>query len=220
MDTAGLHPNSLIKYPRTPHLPASPGATSDDKWASKETLAHLASGIELVVTEKMDGGNLTWSRDHFHGRSIDSGTHPWDTQARVLWAQKRYDIPEGWRVSGESMYARRSVAYENLPGVYIVFGVWDESNTLLDWDSTVEWAHLLDLPVVPVLYRGNDFEEATSIWGRTHDTETSEGFVVRDAGRIAYEDFGHKIAKWVRADHVRTAANWRHRDDFAVNGFA
>lgn len=214
-----LHPNSLVKYPRTPHLPSSPGATSDDKWASKETLAYLSSGIELTVSEKLDGGNLTFSRDHFHGRSIDSGTHAWDTQARALWAEKRFDIPQGWRVNGESMLARRSVAYDNLPGVFIVFGIWDETNTLLDWDEMVEWAALLDLPVVPLLYRGTDFQEATAIWARTHDQETSEGFVVRDAARIAYEDFGSKVAKFVRADHVRTAANWRHRDDFALNTF-
>lgn len=219
LDRTELHPNSLIKYPRTPHLPSSPGATSDDKWASKEALAYLASGVELITTEKMDGGGLTWSRDHFHGRSIDSGTHAWDTQARAQWAQKRYDIPEGWRVSGESMYARRSVAYDNLPGVFIVFGVWDESNTLLDWDSMVEWAELLDLPVVPLLYRGSDFSEAISIWALTHNTDTSEGFVVRDAGRIAYDDFGNKVAKYVRANHVQTADNWRHRDDFALNTF-
>ena len=40
------------KYPRTPHLPFSEGATSDDKWMSPSGLAHLRSGIDLVVTEK------------------------------------------------------------------------------------------------------------------------------------------------------------------------
>ena len=217
--SVGLHPNSLIKYPRTPHLPSSPGATSDDKWATPAAIKYLSSGIELVVTEKMDGGSLTFCRDHFHGRSIDSGTHAWDTQAKALWAQKRFDIPTAWRISGESLYASRSVAYKTLPGVFMVFGVWDETNTLLDFDSMTEWAGLLDLPVVPLLYRGTDFKEATSIWARTHDQETSEGFVVRDAGRIAYKDFGFKVAKWVRKDHITTCADWRHRDDFAVNTF-
>ena len=214
-----LHPNSLIKYPRTPHLPSSPGATSDDKWATQEALDYLSSGIELIVSEKMDGGNLTWSRDPFHGRSIDSGTHAWDTMARGLWAEKRYDIPVGWRISGESMYARRSVSYDNLPGVFIVFGVWDETNTLLSWDEMNEWAQLLDLPVVPLVYRGNDFNEAITAWEKSYNTDVSEGFVVRDSGRIAQADFGMKVAKWVRADHVRTNAAWRHRDDFAVNTF-
>lgn len=212
--------SKLYKYPRTPHLPTSPGATSDDKWSSPAALSHLSSGIELVTTEKMDGGGLSFYRDAFHGRSLDSGTHAWDTQARALWAQVRFDIPEGWRISGESMYARRSVSYDNLPGVFIVFGIWDETNTLLDFDSMTEWAGLLNLPVVPLLYRGTDFVEATTIWSRTHDSDSSEGFVVRDAGRIAYEDFGNKVSKMVRANHVRTNADWRHRDDFALNTFA
>ena len=29
-----------------------------------------------------------------------------------------------------------------------------------------------------------------------------------------------KVLKWVRAGHVRSADDWRHRDDFAVNEFA
>ncbi|MEV0787225.1 RNA ligase family protein [Streptomyces sp. NPDC050423] len=41
-------------YPRTPHLPWSPGAASDDV-----RLADLAglTGTEVVVTEKLDGEN-------------------------------------------------------------------------------------------------------------------------------------------------------------------
>jgi len=210
----------LVKYPKTSHLPHSPGMTDDDKRISLAGLSYLQSGIELVVTEKMDGGNVTFYRDAFHGRSLDSGTHAWDTYARALWAQVRHDIPTGWRLSGESMYARRSVAYENLPGVYIMFGIWDDRNMLLGWDETVEWANLLGLPTPPVLYRGNDYEEAILAWSRQRDQEHSEGFVLRDAGRFSYADFSTHISKWVRAQHIRTSDSWRHRDDFPVNTFA
>ncbi len=209
----------LRKYPRTPHLPQSEGMTDDDKMASSETLAHLQSGVELVVTEKMDGGNITMYRDAFHGRSLDSGTHPWDTRARALWASVRHLIPEGWRVSGESMQARRSVSYDLLPGVYIVFGVWDETNTLLSWDDMVYAAESMGLPVVPLLYRGTDYKEAVTAWSKQRDAETSEGYVMRDAGSIPYDMFDKRIAKMVRANHVRTRADWRHRDDFAENTF-
>lgn len=213
------YPSYVHKYPRTPHIPSSPGATSDDKWATPKALANLTDGKEIVVSEKLDGGNLTWYRDYFHGRSLDSGTRAWDQQARALWAQKRFDIPEGWRVSGESLYARRSVAYDNLPGLYMVFGIWDDTNTLLSWDDMVEWCEMLDLPHVPLLYRGNDFDEAVNAWFQQRDEETSEGFVLRNAGRIAYDDFSMNVAKWVRAGHVRTRADWRYRDDFEVNTF-
>lgn len=211
--------SDLYKYPRTPHLPFSPGATSDDKYASKETIEFLKSGIDLVVTEKMDGGNLTFYRDDFHARSLSSGTHAWDTAAKSLWAEIHNEIPEGWRISGESMYARRSVAYDDLPGVYIVFGIWNENNDLISWDDTVEWANLLELPHAPVIYRGTDYNEAIEAWGREYDSESSEGFVMRNAGSFSYENFSRNMAKWVREGHVRTNADWRNRLDFAVNTF-
>lgn len=209
----------LIKYPRTPHLPWSPGMTSDDRVATKEALDNLRSGQELVVTEKMDGGNLTMYRDAFHGRSLDSGTHPWDTRAKRLWSSIRFNIPDGWRVSGESLQARRSVAYDNLPGVFLIFGVWDENNFLLSWDDMVDVARILNVPTVPLLYRGTSFVDAVETWGTTKNDEESEGFVVRSAGSFHYDQFGENTLKFVRANHVRTRADWRHRDDFPENTF-
>ncbi|HEV7962430.1 MAG TPA: RNA ligase family protein [Actinoplanes sp.] len=204
------------KYPRTFHLPDSPGASSDDRIQSD--LSWLDG--ELVVTEKLDGGNLTFTRDAMYARSVDSGTQPWDRPAKALWAMTAYRIPDGWRVCGESMWARRSIAYTDLPGVFIVFGIWDETDTLLGWDDTVEWARRLELPTVPVLYRGASLSEARAAWPARRDPETSEGFVVRAAGRIPTADFPTRLVKWVRSDHVRTTAAWRHRDDFEVNGFS
>lgn len=206
------------KYPRTAHLLTSPGATSDDKFLTKGGLETLRAAKDFVTTEKMDGGNVTMTRNHFFARSLDSGTHAWDTPAKALWAQVRFQIPEGWRVSGESLYARRSVGYDSLPGYYMVFGVWDDKDDLLDWDFTTEFAEELGLPLVPVLYRGNDFQTATTIWAEQSDTDTSEGFVVRDAGTIPFSEFKSRVGKWVRAGHVTTSADWRHRDDFSLNG--
>ena len=95
------------KYPRTLHLPDSPGATNDDR--VQRDLSWLDG--ELVVTEKLDGGNLTFTRDAMYARSPDSGTQPWDRPAKALWAMTAYRIPDDWRVCGESMWARRSIAY-------------------------------------------------------------------------------------------------------------
>ena len=211
--------HDLYSYPRTPHLDFSPGATSDDKYASKSTLAYLASGVELVVTEKLDGGNVSLYPDYFHARSLDSGTHAWDTVAKSRWAEVRSDIPAGWRISCESMYARRSVAYEGLLSPIYVIGIWNEKNELLSWDDTVEWSALIGLPTVPLIYRGTDYKEATTAWSKSYDTSISEGFVVRDSGTIHYDDFAKRVVKFVRADHVQTTASWRGRDDFALNTF-
>jgi hypothetical protein len=172
---------------------------------------------ELVVTEKLDGGPLTFTRDAVYGRERDSGADPRDRPATALWAMTAHRIPDQWRVCGESMWARRRIAYADLPGVFIVFGIWDETDTLLGWDDTVDWARRLELPVVPVLYRGASLSAARAAWAAQRTPAGSEGYVVRAAGRIAAAEFSHRLLAWVRADHGRTTT--RH-DDFAVNEFA
>lgn len=209
--------SELTKYPRTPHLPFSPGATNDDRIVSDVDYAAFAGIGNYVVTEKMDGGNVTMTRNHFFARSLDSGTHPWDTPAKALWAQVRFEIPEGWRVSGESMYARRSVGYDNLPSYYLVFGIWDDDDVLLSWGNTVEFAADMGLSTVPTIYRGKDFGAATNAWERNGLAKVSEGFVVRNADSIPLDSFDRNVMKFVRANHVTTSADWRHRDDFELN---
>jgi hypothetical protein len=61
-----------IKYPRTLHLPWSPGVSSDDR-----VLHDLScfTNKEVVVTTKMDGENTTLYADVFHARSIDGRHH-------------------------------------------------------------------------------------------------------------------------------------------------
>jgi hypothetical protein len=196
-------------HPRMHHLPDSPGAGTGPVQADVSWLDG-----ELVATEKLDGGPLTFTRDAMYGP--EPGTPPWDRPAKALWAMTAYRIPDDWRVCGASMWARRRIPYADLPGVFIVFGIWDETDTLLGWDDTVDWAERLELPVVPVLYRGASLSESRAVWARKHTPETSEGFVVRSAGRITAADFPRKVLQWVPRDH----GPWRPRDDFEVNEFA
>lgn len=61
------------KYPRTYHVPWSPGTTSDDRLLKS---VDQFVGKCVVVTEKMDGENTTMSKDYVHARSLDSMYHP------------------------------------------------------------------------------------------------------------------------------------------------
>lgn len=61
-----------VKYPRTYHLPWSHTTGSPDRFLPD--VRHFA-GIEVVITEKMDGENTTIYRDHVHARAIDGGSH-------------------------------------------------------------------------------------------------------------------------------------------------
>ena len=62
-----------VRYPRTYHLPWSPGATDDDRVLPD--VRHF-EGQEVVVTAKMDGEQTTMYTDYLHARSIDWSRHP------------------------------------------------------------------------------------------------------------------------------------------------
>ncbi|PRQ03358.1 RNA ligase [Enhygromyxa salina] len=191
------------KYPRTRHLPWSPGATRDDLIADG---VDAFVGQRVIVTEKMDGENTTFYRDHTHARSIDSRHHPSRDWIKGLHGRVAHLIPEGWRICGENLYARHSLSYEALPSYFMLFSVWDADNRCLDWDSTLGWAKTLGVETVPTLYDGV-FARAWFEDLRL-DLAKTEGYVVRRASGFAYAEFGQHVAKWVRSNHVQTDQHW------------
>jgi len=186
-----------LRYPRTPHLPWSPGATSDDVRVSQLGRLH---DCEVVVTEKLDGENTTLARDFTHARSLDSAHHSSRTHIKALQARIAHRIPPGWRICGENLFARHSVPYDALPAWFVAFNVWDDTDRCLDWDHTVRFCRNLGIPTAPVLYRG-PFDPRQLRKLRV-DTVTCEGFVVRTTAGFSRKDFPHHVAKWVRAGHV------------------
>lgn len=190
------------KYPRTPHLPNSKGATSDDKII--DTLDHFIDKV-VVVTEKMDGENSTLARDYYHARSLDSRDHPSRSWLKALWGRIRHDIPEGYRICGENLYAKHSLHYSDLNSYFYGFSVWDETNTCLSWQDTIEYLTLLGLDHVPVLYTGPFNKLTVNI-----DESKSEGYVVRLQSAFHYDNFAKSVAKYVRCNHVGTDEHWMH----------
>jgi hypothetical protein len=199
--------NGLYKYPRTPHLPWSEKSDRDDKVLAD--VDHFA-GQEVVVTEKMDGECTSMYCIHYHARSLNSKNHPSRNLLKQFHASIRHNIPEGWRLCGENVYAKHSIFYDRLTAYFYLIGVYDGSNGCLAWDETVEWAGLFDIPTVPVLYRGIWDEKAIkSLWPRRSCFgDTCEGYVVRTCQGFAYGDFARHVAKYVRPNHVQTSVHW------------
>ncbi|MES9594024.1 RNA ligase family protein [Streptomyces sp. NPDC094045] len=194
-------------YPRTAHLPWSPGATSDDV-----RIADLAAltGREVVVTEKLDGENTTLYADGLHARSLDSAHHPSRGWVKALQGRIGARVPDGWRVCGENLFARHSIPYEDLESFFYGFSVWD-GERCLDWDRTVEFLRDLGIPVPPVLWRGVfDARAEKALRALKPDTVRREGYVVRPADGFGAADFGRLVAKWVRPGHVQTDTHWMH----------
>ncbi|GAA3436385.1 RNA ligase family protein [Kutzneria kofuensis] len=191
-----------VHYPRTPHLPWSPGATADD--VRTADLSGLA-GREVVVTEKLDGENTTLYRDGLHARSLDSAHHPSRAWVKSLHGSVASAIPAGWRVCGENMYARHSLGYDDLDSWFYAFSVW-AGDRCLSWDATVRFVTSLGIPVPKVLWRGI-FDERALRRIRL-DLSRQEGYVVRVADGFPFEEFRRCVAKWVRTGHVQTDQHW------------
>jgi RNA ligase len=198
---------SWVKYPRTHHLPSSPGMHPDDRIIPD--MGQLESAADVVVSLKMDGENTTLYRDHIHARSVESSDHVSRHWVKNQWSRIAHDIPTGWRVCGENLWAVHSIRYDNLLSYFLVFSVWTDCNECLAWDDTLEWAELLGLRTVPVIYRGPFDAAAIQLaFDQRCDLEHDEGYVVRTAGSFAYGAFRKCVAKWVRPGHLQTTKHW------------
>lgn len=198
----------LVRFPRTSHLPWSPGMNDDDRMM--HSLDRLI-GEEVVITSKWDGRNTTIYPDgRLHARSPDGRPHHSQAMVKTEASRFAFDIPAGWRVCGEDLYAKHSIAYDNLPSFFLGFHVWNDRNVCLSWDETLEWFSLLGINPVDVLWRGT-FDEQAIRSMPLPDTSNWEGYVVRPTRAFAYAEYPTVVGKWVRANHNRLGVvhNWR-----------
>ncbi len=191
-----------VKYPRTYHLPWSPGLTNDDR--VHKNLSGF-EGQEVVITEKMDGENTTMYTDYIHARSLDSQSHPTQSWARSFHGKIKHNIPENWRVCAENLYAKHSIYYDNLPSYLIAFSIWNEKNQCLSWNDYIEWCDLIGLTPQNVWYKGPWDEKLI----RGMHKEGTEGYIVRVARSFGFGEFRRVVGKYVRAGHIQTTHHWK-----------
>src|SRR3546814_16802010 len=89
------------------------------------------------------------------------------------------------------MYAVHSIPYtaanqNALRSYFYGFGVWDENNTLLAWDQTIEVFQMLDINPASVLYHGPYHDGLADEFAAKIDPARHEGSVLRDAGPNTY----------------------------------
>jgi len=153
------------KFPRTRHIINLGGIGRDDLVMDSHEVQQWMRQ-PLCIEEKIDGTNLGFSldadgslraqnRSHF----VCSATHP---QFKPLdaWIQRHraevFAILETGRILyGEWMYLKHSIFYDNLPGYFVAFDIFDlqrqeflsrrERNRLLE-DTTI--------PIVPLVFEG------------------------------------------------------------------
>lgn len=194
------------KYTRTYHVEWSKGVQSDDK-----ILKDLScfEGLEIVVTEKLDGECTTLTSSYMHARSIDSLFNYTRSWVSNMHSGIKYSIPNDIRLVGENLWGKHSISYpdNSLEGYFYLFSVWKEkedgSDFCLDYDSIVEYSEMFDLPMPKVLYRGVFCEKKLRELSELVDTSKSEGYVIRTTKSFDRKDSNSHLAKWVREGHVQ-----------------
>lgn len=216
------------KYPRTYHLPFSPGTTSDDRKLSVDWFKDY-KGKEIVLTAKMDGENNAmniqdvYARSHAAPNRYPWALNLWDPNGGLYWKIKPM-LGETEMVYGENLYGIHSIVYDKLPAYWFMFAA-NDGERWYSWDEVEEMAKILEVPTVPVLWRGIaesekqitdlilDFVQQPEIYGPEREgvvMRTVEGFPFEENGE---EAFPHHVCKWVRPHHVKTdqfwARNWK-----------
>ena len=207
-----------MKYPRTYHLPYSPGATKDDKKLQDDWFKYY-QGKEIVITEKLDGENIHMNQKDCYARSDGAPT-------RSPWSRNIWDPNDGlyWRIKsligsnetlfGENLYGEHSIHYNNLKDYFHLFAVSTES-VWESWDSVKLFSSIIGVPHVPELWRGvvadenslktlvDFYTKEPSIYG-----DTREGVVIRITDSFPIDEFKNNVCKWVRPNHVTTDEHW------------
>ena len=206
------------KYPRTYHLPYSPGSTNDDKKLQGNWFSWFM-GEEIVITEKLDGSNISMSQNGVCERSTA-------VETRKPWTRNLWDQNDGlyWRIKsligsnetlfGENLYGEHSIHYNKLKEYFHLFALSTDS-FWESWDSVKLFSTFIGVPTVPELWRGwiysekqleelvNKFVNMPSVYG-----DTREGVVIRLTSSFPLDDFKHYVCKWVRPNHVQTDEHW------------
>jgi hypothetical protein len=161
----------------------------------------------------MDGENTNIYRTGIHARSLDSKGGIDRDWVKTLWANVAHNIPENWRICGENLWAKHSIHYTDLSSYFLGFSIWDDANTCLSWDDTLQYFEIIGIEPVTVMY---DFIWDESKIQNLHKELVEgkdEGYVVRLADSFHYDNFNSCVAKYVRKEHVQAdSKHWRTQE--------
>ena len=207
---------SNAKYPGTPYWPWSPAiGRGDDVHAHPDRFV----GEDVVVTEKLDGGNTLLHAGEVYARSASAPSDaPWMAMVKKHHAWKVTE-PGVW-LYGEDVYGVRSIEYEPVPeqGTFHAFALRDGAGAFAAFAAVETYAARRDIPVVPVLFRGRfrSVAEISAFMRQAHREPSAlggerEGVVMRLAHGFPAAQFPDNVCKSVRVGHVRTDGHWTRK---------
>ena len=208
-----------MKYPRTYHVSGSQEVFSDDKMLSTEVEESFLNK-DLIVTEKLDGGNACLFEGKVFARTHATETfHPSFSKLKALYHSIYYSIYfdfDRYMLFGENMQALHSIEYTKLNSAFYLFGVFDNQEKIwLSWKELKMISEKLSIPTVPFIVKISF--KTIKEWREWIDMEMKkesalgpnrEGFVFRVPENFNEKDFSNKVCKAVRKGHVQTEEHW------------
>ena len=204
------------KYPGTPYWPWSPSVgRGDDVHANPDRFV----GEDVVVTEKLDGGNTLLHAGKVYARSVSAPSEgKWMAMVKKHHAWK-VNEPDVW-LYGEDLYGVHSIEYEPVAEheTFYAFALRHGDGAFAPFAEVEEYAKHREIPVVPVLFRGRfrSVAEIRAFMEQAHGEPSMlggerEGVVMRLARGFAAAEFQDNVCKSVRPGHVQSDEHWtRH----------
>jgi hypothetical protein len=154
------------KFPRTSHIYNLGSATRDDLLLDKQDI-ELFLSKEITIEEKIDGANLglRMNDDYLiecqnRSKIVNSSTQSQFSNLDT-WIKNNYTdlflILENKNLIlfGEWMQAKHSIFYDNLPGYFIAFDIYDINEK--QFYSRSKFSEILEqtsIPIINVLFKG------------------------------------------------------------------
>jgi RNA ligase len=172
---------TLLKYPRTPHIQGSRCQTGDENLAN-EPFTVIADRF-LVIEEKVDGANAAMSFDpqgqlllQSRGHYLTGGSRERHFNLFKQWAFSHQAafwqvLKDRYILYGEWMYAKHTVFYDWLPHYFLEYDLFDRQQQIF-LSTAARQQVLSGLPLcsVPILYRGElqKYAQLTKLLDRSH----------------------------------------------------
>lgn len=184
-----------MKYPRMLRIPLDDERRENKRYATMVDLKELLDGM-VFIGEKFDGSIVSFTNEDDDivtgGRRREimrNGILKERVKAYIkldAWYWNNYsalmDIPEGYTLIGEWLFAKHTIFYKSLPDWWICFDVYDGTTFLEEYEKR-KIIDNLGFEEVPTLAYGRlnmeDLERlATLKWSYYGDR--TEGFVVKN----------------------------------------
>ena len=203
----------IPKYPSTPYWPWSPGVgRGDDVHRDPQRFVDQ----EVVVTEKLDGGNTLLHAGRVYGRSVSAPSEAkWMAMVKKHHAWKVRE--SGVYLYGEDIYGVHSIEYAPVAeaSTFYAFALRNGAGWFAAFDEVEAFARRRAIPVAPVLFRGRfpSLKAIRALFEEAHAAPSAlggerEGVVVRLARAFPAAAFPDNTAKSVRRGHVQTEEHW------------